>query len=111
MTSYRQIRPSLAVAGFVECYWLLEDCAASSRADSEIQRIVPDGRPELILNLGDPFESQQNTKWQRQPEFFFAGQITRPMLIRPAASSKVLGIRFRPFGARYLFRVPAYELA
>ena len=46
--NYVQIRPHAAAARFVQCYWMLEDAADSSG----MQRIVPDGRPALIFELG-----------------------------------------------------------
>src|SRR5215467_1656799 len=107
MMSYWQIRPSAAVARFVECYWVLEDDSPSS---ADVQRIVPDGSPELILNLGHPFESCRGERWQAQPDYFFVGQITGPMMVRPAGVAKVLGIRFRPNGAAALLGMPMDEL-
>ncbi len=106
MVSYRQIQPAFPVNTFVQCYWLLED---NSPPQSSIQRIVPDGCPELILNLGRPFEGQKEEAWFSQPQFFFAGQITRPMFIRSTGAAKVLGVRFHPFGARRVLKVPAHE--
>src|SRR5207245_6452116 len=95
------------VARFVSCYWTLEDDCPSP---SGVQRIVPDGRPELILNLGIPFESRSDGRWSRQPEYFFAGQITGPMLVRPRGPARVIGIRFRPYGAARLLQLPVHEL-
>jgi hypothetical protein len=47
---YREIQPNAAAARFVKCYWLLED----GEPPPSIQRVVPDGRAQLILNLGHP---------------------------------------------------------
>ena len=49
----------------VACYWVLEDAAPGT-----VQRVVPDGRPELILNLGQPFESLQNGGGNRSRNAF-----------------------------------------
>jgi AraC-like DNA-binding protein len=76
-----------------------------------VQRVVPDGRPELILNLGEPLESASDGRWLRQPTFFFAGQISSPMLLRPCGRAKIIGVRFRPEGASRVFRCPMHELA
>jgi hypothetical protein len=105
---YRQVRPSAATAGFIECYWILED---DCRGTGDVQRVVPDGRSELILNFGCPFESVREGRWEKQPACFFAGQITRPMLIRSAGPARMLGVRFRPAGARRVLRLPMDELA
>src|SRR5215467_11136745 len=106
MMSYRQIAPGPATAEFIHCYWLLQ--GTSSPLD--VQRIVPDGRPELILNLGSLFQHQQEETWVSQPECFFVGQITGPMLVRPNGAANTLGIRFHPHGAARLFEIPQEEL-
>jgi AraC-like DNA-binding protein len=85
---------------------MLEDPAASAEA----QRIVPDGRPELIFNLGQPFESEACGQWKRQPQSFVAGQITRPLLLRARGPAKIVGIRFHPHGAGRVLGVPLHEL-
>jgi AraC-like DNA-binding protein len=107
MISYRTIQPSIANREFVDCYWLLE----GRSAPEDIQRIVPDGRPELIIHLGDSFAHQRGAIWEPQPECFFVGQISGPMLLRPTGRTNTLGIRFHPHGASRLFRLPLEELS
>jgi AraC-like DNA-binding protein len=85
---------------------MLED----SLPASGIQRIIPDGRPELILNFGQPFESYTDGIWKSQPECFFVGQITGPLLLRPSGPAGMLGITFRPNGATQLLRLHMCEL-
>jgi AraC-like DNA-binding protein len=104
--NYRQIRPSAAVGRYVEFYWILEDRVAASG----VQRIVPDGRSGLILNFASPFESHSNGAWRRQPECFFIGQITGPLLLRPSGPAGMLGVQFRPHGAAQLLGMPIDEL-
>jgi AraC-like DNA-binding protein len=89
----------------VACCWVLEDAAPGT-----VQRVVPDGRPELIVNFSQPFESLQSGQWQAQPQCFFAGQLTGPLLLRATARSRVLGIRFHPGGAGQLLGMPMPEL-
>jgi AraC-like DNA-binding protein len=105
---YEQTGPSTATQGFVDCYRYLE---TGLPAEDAVQRVVPDGRPELILNLGKPFESASEARWIPQPAFFFAGQISSPMLLRPRGRAKMIGVRFRPEGASRIFRCPMHELA
>ena len=107
MISYRAIRPSLPNTEFVDCYWLLQGTATPE----DIQRIVPDGRPELIIHLGDSFAHQRGAIWEPQPECFFVGQISGPMLLRPTGRTNTFGIRFHPHGASRLFRLPLEELS
>jgi AraC-like DNA-binding protein len=107
MISYRAIRPSIPNTEFVVCYWLLQGTATPE----DIQRIVPDGRPELIIHLGDSCAHQRGAIWEPQPECFFVGQISGPMLLRPTGRTNTLGIRFHPHGASRLFRLPLEELS
>ena len=102
---YQEFAPSAAAASFVKCYWYLEDPSLSQEA----QRIVPDGRPELILNFGQPFQSFQQGTWQWQPEFFLAGQITAPLLLQANGPARIIGVRFHPHGAGQLMRMPMPE--
>jgi AraC-like DNA-binding protein len=85
---------------------MLEDKSPAS----SVQRIVPDGRPALILNFANPFQSQTDGVWKSQPECFFVGQITGPLLLRPSGPAEMLGIQFRPYGAAQLLGLPMCEL-
>ena len=104
--NYGEITPGPAAARYIQCYWLLEDDAPSD----VVQRIVPDGRPELIFNFAQPFENQVRGKWRAQPDCFFVGQITGPMLLRAKGPARILGIRFHPHGASRVFGMPVREL-
>src|SRR5687767_5271568 len=104
---HREFTPSEPVRSFVERYWTLEIDDENAR----VQRVVPDGRAELILNLEQPFESFQNGCWSRQPVCFLAGQLTGPLMLRPNGSAKMIGVRFSPHGTARLFRNPMQELA
>ena len=88
----------------IECYWMLEGTA------SGVQRVVPDGRAELILNLAQPFEALENGTWQPQPRCFLAGQLTGPLMLRGAGQASIIGVRFRPGGVGQLLGMPVQEL-
>jgi AraC-like DNA-binding protein len=103
---YREIKPNASAARFVKCYWLLEDSEPSSSA----QRIVPDGRAQLILNLGRPYQAQTNRGWQLQPKCFFIGQITAPLLLRATGPFRMIGINFHPHAASQLLKIPMCQL-
>jgi methylphosphotriester-DNA--protein-cysteine methyltransferase len=104
---YREIEPGGQVRQFVDRYWLLE-CEANEAA--EAQRVVPDGRVELIVNLAQPFESFQDGEWRVQPACFVAGQITGPLLLRPGGPAKIMGVRFLPHGAARVLSAPICDL-
>ena len=103
--NYRRIAPGPEAARFVSHYWTLEGEGGG------VQRVVPDGSPELIVNLGQPFESQDATgNWRAQPRCFVAGQIVGPLRLRPAGAVKVIGVTFRPHGLAALLGIAAHEI-
>jgi AraC-like DNA-binding protein len=93
---YRETRPGPEAREFVDRYWILE---VDGGGAGEVQRVMPDGSPELILNFEQPFESLQEGAWRPQPRNFLAGQITGPLLLRAAGKARIFGVRFTPSGA------------
>jgi AraC-like DNA-binding protein len=104
--SYREIPPHARLRPLIQSYWILEH----SGEQATPQRVVPDGHPELILNMGQPFEVFREGQWQAQRRCFLAGQIDGPLLLRPGGRAHILGIRFHPEGAARLFNTPVDEL-
>src|SRR5690348_634726 len=97
---YREFSPRAESQSFVHCLWELE-----AEGDA-VQRIVPDGRSELIVNLGVPFESFHEGFWRQQPQVFLTGQLTSPLRVRPAGPAHIVAARFQPHGAARVFDFP-----
>ena len=81
------------LAPWVECLWSVRD--VRPRASRAAERVVPDGCPELIVHLGDPFSRRVGARFRAQPRAFVAGTLTRPWVLRPGARVSTLSIRFR----------------
>lgn len=94
MLSYVERPPCDALAACVECVWEVSD--RRERAQRGAERVVPDGCPELILHLGDPFARQVGGRWLAQPRAFLAGPLTKPWLLRAGRRVRTVGVRFRP---------------
>ena len=95
--SYAEFAPTARLARFVRCVWTFAGTAAGDAP----QRIVPDGRCELIVHAGEPYaEVDTRGKARTQSRVVFAGQVTRPLHLRAPASACVIGVRFHPAGAR-----------
>ncbi len=92
--SYSEQAPPPALAAHVQCVWHFQ-----AGHDLTPQRIPPDGRAELILHRGVPYEEWRDGAWHAQPRLLFAGQLTRPLLLRAPGRVEVLGICFKPAGA------------
>jgi AraC-like DNA-binding protein len=101
--AYEERRAPTELTGLVECVWTVWDGARVARRTAE--RIVPDGCPELIVHLGDPFARRVGERWVRQPRVFLAGTLTRPWTLRAGARVDTVGIRFRPGGAGALLGI------
>jgi AraC-like DNA-binding protein len=113
---YEELAPAPALAAHVHCLWRFEGIE-----DGVEQAVPPDGRCELIVHCGRPYEERgPGAAWHAQPRLLFAGQLTRPLVLRSRGAVEVLGVRFTPAGAWALvgrplasctdLRVPLAEL-
>lgn len=94
---YREFDVPEPLRPYATCFWSL-----SGRGDSDaIDTIVPDGQTELIVHYGDRFSrvaADGATKLQSRT--ILTGQIVSPLRLRSGAEIGVVGLRFRPGGAR-----------
>ncbi len=87
---YREQLPEPSLQPFIECFWSLEAKAAFSNA------ILPDGCVDIVYSQGLGLQ--------------VAGPMTRPHSVRMPASSRTIGIRFRPGMAKSAVGVSPLEL-
>jgi AraC-like DNA-binding protein len=71
-----------------------------------VERLLPDGTCEIVLNRGDPFRHEGRV----QPRAMVVGQLARFMEIEPQGAVDLVGIRFRPGGLFPFLRAPMHEL-
>ncbi|MBU1348353.1 MAG: helix-turn-helix domain-containing protein [Alphaproteobacteria bacterium] len=94
---YHEFPPPPSLTPWIKAVWTYA-CPEPSRT---VQRIAPDGCPELILDIAAPYEEQgPDGVWRLQPPALFAGQMTRPIAIRPVGPVELVAVRFHPDGAR-----------
>lgn len=92
---YAEHAPPPELARYVACFWVFE-----GRDGAQDQRIVPDGRCELIFHYGAPYEERgADGALRPQPRALFAGQLTRPLHLRAGGDAGVVGVRFRTAAA------------
>ncbi|HZW16544.1 MAG TPA: helix-turn-helix domain-containing protein [Brevundimonas sp.] len=103
---YEEFEPPASLRPFVRVIWIY---AAPAPAPT-VQRIAPDGCPELVVDIGAPYEEQgPDGVFRRQPRALFAGQMTRPLALRPAGPVELVAVRFEPDGARDWLGLPLAE--
>ena len=102
--NYSEIEPRRELAPFVKCFWRLE----GSPDEPAVERVVPDGCCEIVLNRADPFRGVEAERIQ--PRLMLVGQIRRFIRIQPTGRVDLLGVRFRPGGMFPFLGVPMAEL-
>lgn len=96
---YAEHPPPEALAPVLHCLWTFED-----EGPAGPQRIVPDGRCELVVHFGAPYREAGEA--QPQGRVVFAGQLTRPLRLEATGASGVVGARFHPAAARAFLDMP-----
>lgn len=104
--SYRLYPPDEPLADLVDCYWIIEngDIAAVE------QKIIPDGFPEIIFHLGDPYDIRLADVWERQGRSLVAGQITKFFHLRNTGRPAMVGIKLKPHALAHLFGLHMHAL-
>jgi AraC-like DNA-binding protein len=98
---YREFQPSALLSRYVECYWTSEvDRPVTSPI---VNRVVPDGCIDIIFNLGDSLHVTNGH------DAFMVGAMRQPLIVRISGRVQMLGIRFKPGGARTFFNFPLCE--
>ena len=103
---YVELPPPAALSHVIRCVWLLR-----GRAGAAAEPVVPDGRAEIIIHVGEPFSQVEGGVARRQAALLVSGQLTRPLHLAPSREPDVIGIRFRTAAARALLRADLHELA
>jgi hypothetical protein len=94
---YREVPPPADLRWAVECLWFVEGTAGGT------EHIVPDGCPELVVQLGAGMHAGDDTASLRlQPRALVVGQRSRALLVSPCGTFRTVAARLRPaaLGAR-----------
>jgi AraC-like DNA-binding protein len=90
--------PSSRLAGLVERLWRVEE----EESSSEPETICPDGRPEIVVHLGDPMRGQSR--------YLLVGQMDAPLTIVSSGRVAMVGARLSPTGLYRLLPVAQDDL-
>jgi len=96
---FERVQPTEALCSVIDCYWFVEDNDPTPR----IQKIIPDGYPEIILHYGAQYRINITGRWETQALHLFAGQIRNHFHVENTGPSRIVGIKLRPTAPTRLF--------
>lgn len=102
-------RPPAALTGFVDAIW-----CASGRVPYRAERILPNGKPVLIFNLGAPFrlaDGGSDATPMIGRDAWLCGARARFLINEPLAETDVVGVTFKSHGAAAILGLPMREVA
>jgi AraC-like DNA-binding protein len=103
---YIEIEPDPRLRPYVKCFWSLQ----GNDPAPVPERVLPDGRCELVLHCGDHFQQVADAGTHTQPRDLFVGPSTRALVIQSGTCIDLVAVRFHPGGAAVLLDVPLSEL-
>jgi len=107
---YRVQRPSPPLRPFIENLWYHEGVTT----DHAMDRLLPDGAIELIVDLTDTpkvwYDSETPRRIRTVRGSWLSGQHRRSIVIESAKDSCMIGARFRPGGLHPFLGMPVSEL-
>jgi AraC-like DNA-binding protein len=104
---YEELVPPAPLRPLVHRLWTLRGDAG---VESDFQRAMPDGRPEIIFNLADRFESRSAGGTERQPAALLVGPTTSALELRPTGRVDLVGLRLQPGAGPALVGLSGLEL-
>lgn len=103
-TWYREFVPRGLAACYVRMVWVLRATGPSG----QVQPVVPDGCPEIVLNFGDPVvRLHQNGVREVHPTRLLVGQMTEGTALQTGGQVSLAGIRLQPWAASAFLNLPA----
>jgi AraC-like DNA-binding protein len=98
---FSRIDPPESLRPFVDCFWVIQ----SDDPKSRMQKIVPDGYPEIIFHFGAPFRINLHGRWERQKKFLIAGQIKTHFFLENTGNASTFGIKLQPAALAHLLGI------
>jgi AraC-like DNA-binding protein len=98
--TFRECRPR-ELSAWIETIWEVEGTVTHVR-----ERVFPNGRVDLLVNLGPPQRLIEGSGDERFEDGWLSGLQQRALVIESAPRTHVFGVRLRPEGARLLLGLP-----
>ena len=99
---YKQIASTIQVEQFIKSFWLID---SRNDATITIEKIIPDGYPELIFHYEDAYKVNISGTWLEQEKYLIAGQIKNHFFLENTGKIGMFGIKFQPWALKILFDI------
>ncbi|MCI0665464.1 MAG: helix-turn-helix domain-containing protein [Acidobacteria bacterium] len=107
---FRTYTPRPPVSHFVVFLWYYE----GDELPHAKERILPDGRMELLINLREDslqvYDGEHPDRFESLPGSILSGIYTQSFVIDSTCQKKIMGVNFKPGGAFPFFKLPANQL-
>jgi AraC-like DNA-binding protein len=106
LLKYTEIPPAEHLQDFIDTYWIMETGALYQPAEV---RLYADGTTDIFVNMGSTMPLLNN-KPLLPGTIYFGGTMTNSSLIQRLPNSVFIGIRFKPGGFAFFYKLPLQEL-
>jgi AraC-like DNA-binding protein len=103
---YTEIPPAEHLKDYIDTYWIMETGALYQPAEV---RLYADGTTDIFVNMGSTRPLLNNNPLLPDT-IYFGGTMTASSLIQRLPSSVFIGIRFKPGGFAFFYKLPLQEL-
>ncbi|MEM9546755.1 MAG: helix-turn-helix transcriptional regulator [Bacteroidota bacterium] len=104
---YEQLEPNPILRQTIKSFWLVDSLDDDKKF---IQKIIPDGYPELIFHYKSPFKANISGEWFLQDKDLIAGQIRNHFFLENTGTIGMFGIKFQPWTLKLLFDLNMHPL-
>ncbi|MCW3467314.1 helix-turn-helix transcriptional regulator [Chitinophaga nivalis] len=95
----REYLPCPKLLPYIDAYWE----ATSDNSGDKMEKIIPDGCVDLLINLGERFYIPAAGVWLENGKTYLGGTITRAVFAELPAGMHLQGIRFKPAAFPYFY--------
>jgi AraC-like DNA-binding protein len=105
--NYKQLPASTECNSLIKSFWTVD---SQGKPDQTIEKIIPDGYPEIIYHYKDPYEANISGTWETQDKFLLAGQIKKHFFLRNTGAIGMIGIKMMPTALYDLFQIDMSQI-
>ncbi|MBE7169028.1 MAG: helix-turn-helix transcriptional regulator [Williamsia sp.] len=105
---YQEYLPAFPLRKYIDCYWYHVFDGTHTREEPPVQRCLPLGSVELIIQTGaKPCFINQRGVWEKSAAVYFTGLYTETAFWKTGVNTPMFSIRLKPEGLWDLFHFPS----